>query len=112
MGNKKLNLDFLQKLKDDPRNINNWQLAWSSGLRCGRFLFVRNNENSKWCRIELVQSPNCIIWACREQAGSATIQDETCWSFDPTKTTFPPFQLDTVGEARYGKTKTDFQNTL
>jgi len=110
MGNKKPNLDLLQQLRDNPRDIRNWQLAWSAGVRCSRFLFVRNNENSKWHRVELVQAPNCIIWVCYDRAGSSTLPDEYCWSFDPTTTTFPPFQLDTVGEVRYGKTKQDFQN--
>lgn len=110
MASKKPNLDYLQKLRDDPRNINNWQLAWSSGLRCSRFLFVRNDAIAKWLRVELVQSPNCVVWVCRDQAGSSTIQDETCYHFDPAQTTFPPFQLDTVGEVRYGRSKTDFQN--
>ena len=104
------NQDLLQQLRDDPRNIKNWQLAWAVGIKCSQFLFVRNNANSKWHRVELIQAPNCVVWVCRDGVGTANIVDETCWSFDPTQTTFPPFQIDTVGELRYGKSKTDFQN--
>lgn len=103
-------LDILQQLQDNPRDVRLWQVAWSTALKACRFLFVRNNSSAPWHRVELVQAPNCIVWVCKE--GPTTgISDENCWSFDPSKTTFPPYQLDTVGEVRYGTSKTDFQNT-
>jgi hypothetical protein len=110
MGNKSPSLDYLQQLKDDPRDIRNWQLAWSAGIRCSRFLFVRNNADAPWLRVELVQAPNCVVWVCKDRPGSVNISDENCYTFDPATTTFPPFQLTTVGEVRYGRSKTDFQN--
>lgn len=104
------NIDILTQLKDDPRDIRYWQAAWASAIKACRFLFVRNNANASWHRVELVKAPDCIVWVCKEGAAQG-ISDENCWSFDPSKTTFPPYQLDTVGEVRYGSSKLDFQNS-
>ena len=96
-----------ERLKTDPRDIKLWQAVWGEAARKCMFLFVRNNSSSDWVRVELVQAPNCVVWICSDNPGSL---DEVCYSFDPAKTTYPPFMLDTRGECRFGRTKTDFRN--
>jgi hypothetical protein len=96
-----------ERLKDDPRDIRIWQAVWGEAARQGKFVFVRTSSTALWVRVELVQSPNCVVWMCPDRPGGP---DEVCYAFNPMDTTYPPFMLDTSGECRFGKTKTDFRN--
>ena len=95
------------RLKEDPRDIKLWQAVRGEAVRRGMVLFVRNSPTADWVRVELVQAPNCVVWICPETPGNI---DDVCYSFDPAKSTYPPFMLDTQGECRFGRTRTDFRN--
>ena len=96
-----------ERLKGNPRDIKLWQAVWAEAVRSSQFLFVRSNPRAKWVRVELVQAPNCVVWICPQTPGNI---DDVCYSFDPAKSTYPPFMLDTQGECRFGRGKTDFRN--
>jgi len=97
-----------ERLKEDPRDIKLWQAVWGQARKSGLFLFVRSNENAQWVRVELVQAANCVIWICPDTPGSV---DDKCFSFDPSKTTYPPYLLDTTGECRFARGHGDYLNT-
>ncbi len=97
-----------EHLQEDPRDIKRWQVVCGQARKSWLFLFVRTNTRAKWVRVELVQSPNCVIWICPDTPGTV---DDTCYQFDPTKTTFPPYMLDTIGECRFARNRDDFFNT-
>lgn len=100
-------MDPISQLKANPRDIRYWQAALGEARKRGCQLFVRQSPIAKWVRVELVQAPNCVVWIVME---GTNITDENSFSFDPSKTTFPPYNLDTTGEVRFGSYKTDFQN--
>lgn len=97
------------KIQEDPTDIRNWQIALAEARCRGKHLFVRNSPDHPWFRVDLVQSPNCVVWISREN--SIHVGDTTSYEFDPAVTTFSPFLLDGIGEIRFGDTAVDFRNS-